>query len=222
MHIQPPGLVAARRLARIAWNRLFYAMGEWRNLRGIRVGLFLVDEDPPVAAACFEKVEMALQLIATHAPRRFARFQRDVRQVWICPLGGNSVGRLSPVDGTCEVDQSWVSADSTSATEVAGTIVHEAMHARITRRGVKDSSSDRCERACWRAELAFARRLPGEEERVASLLQVLKSGEFRTSQEEALEDTRRAILEALRAGKLPAWLLRRIGAWLEPSRRQNR
>ncbi len=209
------------RLAGRALDRIVYRWSDWRVHRGVRVGLFLVRHEPAMAELCFGKVTSGLDLIAAHSPRRFAHLSRDVRQLWIGSLAQNAIGQWWSADGTCGLHQPWVANDSTSPERVAGTIVHEAMHARLGRLGVRDQTNERCERACWRAELTFLRRLPGQTEHVDSLRRVLDSGVFRSSPDAALQGTRRRIQEVLEEGGLPAWLEERLFGWLDPTRRRR-
>jgi len=66
---------------------------------------------------------------------------------------------------TCELDERFVLAETSSPDLVAAAIVHEATHARLWRRGIgyDEMLRARVEAACFRRELAFAARLPNGE-----------------------------------------------------------
>jgi hypothetical protein len=60
------------------------------------------------------------------------------------------------------VELTFLARRDIGAATVASTIVHEGMHARVHRMGVREESRDRAheERICRRAELEFGQSLP--------------------------------------------------------------
>ena len=103
----------------------------------------------------------ALALIRDHAPRSLARLRTDVAHVWVrrWPNRGIFFGdtRIMVVDTTFVVNPDFVPA------QVAATIVHEGVHARVTAMGVArtQASLPKEERLARRAEIDFGRRAPG-------------------------------------------------------------
>jgi len=112
------------------------------------------------------RIHDALHLIREYAPRRHERIRRDVRRFIILAAGG---------------PQYWPGVDAITLTrrmlvsepteEVALVIVHEATHARLYSMGIRylPAMRERIERACVRAEVAFAKELPDAEWWVASV-----------------------------------------------------
>jgi hypothetical protein len=103
----------------------------------------------------------ALTLIGAHAPRSLARLRTDVAHVWVrrWPNRGIFFGdtRVMVIDTTFVVNPDFVPA------QVAATIVHEGVHARVTAMGVARTAASiaKEERLARRAEIDFGRRAPG-------------------------------------------------------------
>jgi hypothetical protein len=109
----------------------------------------------------FGKLGEALTLVATHAPRRFATLQRDVRQLLVCGRP-DAAARYDPERQLCELYVDWVKREDVSPEVVASAIVHESEHARLWRLGFRYTPDlqARIERICHRAERVFGKRLP--------------------------------------------------------------
>jgi len=62
----------------------------------------------------------------------------------------------------CDVSEDYVRSDTTIPAILAATLVHEAMHGRLFRWGFQYDGDrrGRIERICFKASIAFARRLP--------------------------------------------------------------
>jgi hypothetical protein len=93
--------------------------------------------------------------------------RRDIRGIWITETAGN----LAEYDHDlrlCVLDRDHVSQTNVAAADLACCIVHEATHARLRSYGIgyKPESRARVERVCYRAEIAFAGRLPAGGARV--------------------------------------------------------
>jgi hypothetical protein len=119
------------------------------------------------------------------------------------------------------LDTRFVRADTTLPEMIAATIVHEATHARLARRGIgyEEKLRPRVEAACERRELAFAAKLPhGDKVRE----QAERTLEFIARGHEVL--TARAIrerkveggVEAFRHLGTPRWLARAMVALTVP------
>jgi len=98
----------------------------------------------------------------------------------------------------------WLESDSTSAEQVALTIVHEATHARLSRFGYAPEIRARIERICQYQELVFASRIGGDSELVASA----RRGMDLDPSEFTAERYRQRNLEALIQLGLPHWMVR--------------
>jgi hypothetical protein len=116
-------------------------------------------------ATTFNKVEEALLLIKTYAPVRFGRLQQDVGCIFAMGSRDWTCGTWREELRMCELDNDYVLSTDTTAVDVASTIVHEAMHARLRRWGFgyEEQHRARIERICFKAERAFAHRLPDGE-----------------------------------------------------------
>jgi hypothetical protein len=107
----------------------------------------------------FAKITESLELIASVEPRRFRRLSRDIRRIVVTPFARANAAYL-PKSRTCYVSHEI--AKKHSVANVAILLVHEATHARFEVSGVRHWPDRRArfERACVRAELAFADQLP--------------------------------------------------------------
>ena len=146
---------------RLAFRFLVRALSKRREYSGVAIYDFLGtgSEDPSFMA----KLEEALELIARYDqrtlhrvgeltiglvlfdhPRAHGSWHRDSREI-----------RLSPM-----------TFRDSSATDLASTIVHEAAHAWLTALGFESRPDrrHRIEAVCYRAQAAFARRVPDERE----------------------------------------------------------
>ena len=200
-------LVSLRKRIREIFNetkirRYLFQSSDKRTLYGITVGSLEAKEE--LMNIGFEKIERALLLIKTYSPTRFTQVQRDVRRIFV--LGDPTVvGRWHQDLQTCEIEAGYLSASETSDAAVACTIIHEATHARLMRWGFsyEESKRLRTERICFRAERAFARRLPNEEE------QVRRADEMLALDGECFSDAgrRAAMRDGLRTLGVPRWVV---------------
>jgi hypothetical protein len=133
-------------------ERLFLAMARYRTLEGIRVGVL----DRSMAPQSWSKVGAALDLVKRATPRWFARSLRDLDAILVLPVRS----RLLVSTHTCVLSQQLVA--ERSPVIVASEFVHEAIHARLQRRGLRWSPDvrGRHESVCLAAEIAFISRLP--------------------------------------------------------------
>ena len=112
--------------------------------------------------ACLRKVREALDLLSEHAPEHLAGMRDRFAGIFVWNGLVAAVGRFSPTERLCELDCAFVERDTTSTSEVALTLVHEATHARL-RAGAAAQRLDVAEEEalCISAELDVARCLPG-------------------------------------------------------------
>ena len=104
------------------------------------------------------RIGEALRLIELHSPVRFRHLQRDIRRIWV--TGIPSRGVFVHDYALCLIDFDYAAATDTRTEELALTLVHEGMHARLRRCGFgyEEAIRARIERICIRSELSVARR----------------------------------------------------------------
>jgi hypothetical protein len=133
------------------------AASERRTLHGIEVWI-LNDGQFASTEALFGTVRAALDLAARHAPWRLSAMRRDFTRIFLLRMDG--VRALLDAERVCRLDTYFVA--KFAAEQVASSIVHEGVHARL-RRGGRTVPRDLIaweERLCRKAELAFGLRLP--------------------------------------------------------------
>ena len=152
------------------------------------------------------KIENALRLIRDCDPRRHARLAKDLRSIWVTLLPG-PLGQFNAIDWTCELDERFVGRASIE--QVASTIVHEATHARLWRRGVgyEEDIRHRVEAICFRQEQAFAKRLPSADALTDELDAYLALPLDYWSEKSVRADHVRGSVAALRHLNMPSWLI---------------
>jgi hypothetical protein len=153
------------------WNdlrgQLAMRLAGRRRVRGVQVLITNPAGEWP-DALLLEKITAALDLIATHQPQRLRRIQRDVARIWIRPQLGYRASFIR-AERSCVLDVFFVATFQPG--QIAASVVHEGMHARITAAGLKLPPA-REERACRRAELRFGRAIADQAviDRAASAL----------------------------------------------------
>jgi len=141
-------------------DRVMLWLSSGKRIDGLWVGTYLKTN----AETVMRSIEEALRLIKVHDPRRYDRLRKDLTRIWVRLVPG-ALARYVPVLETCEVDERFVLAETSSPELIAAAIVHEATHARLWRRGIgyDEGRRARVEAACFRRELAFAAKLPNAE-----------------------------------------------------------
>ena len=146
-------------LVRTVALRAAMALSQRERICGIEVVDLTRDKD---AGAVFGKVRDALCLISNADPRRLDRIRGDARRLAVAALG-EAAGEWWQDLRAIAIDRRHAERQTTAA--VAMTLVHEATHARIQRRGVRyrPGIRERVERVCVAQEIEFAMRVPGTE-----------------------------------------------------------
>ena len=146
-----------RNYQRHYWN-LVFRLASRERVAGIIIGtlLPLFPRDRLLA-----KTSAALELIAQFDPRQFDRLRHLAGGIFIFDETG-SLGTWLRGSRLIRLNEAFVAAPDTTDAEVAGTIVHETTHAWLEARGFAYHAERRrrIEAICYRAEAAFARRLP--------------------------------------------------------------
>jgi hypothetical protein len=171
------------------------------------VGVFADSESEPT----LRRVEEALRLIKTYDRIRYDRLMSDLDRVWVQDVPG-ALGNFEQSLRACVLDRRYVLAETSAPEVIAATIVHEATHARLHRRGIdyEEELRPRIERACLRRELAFAARLPDGEQvrtRAESALALCTTQDFWTNAAFAARHDPNHI-EVIRHLGAPEWLVR--------------
>ena len=179
-----------------------------RTIRGIPV---VVENTRPDVSTdeVLARLDGALALIERHQPSNFRRMRRDFARIlskrYPCR------GAYIPAERTCLVELTFTVNPAFTLPQVAATILHEAMHARLDRMGVRSElvSRAREERFCRRAEIEFGQAVPGGEAVVERALATLAGADEDVAPAIdwalASERVARADLEAL---QVPAWVKR--------------
>lgn len=155
-----------------------------------------------------DKVVAALRLIQKFDLVQYRRVVCDLNRIWITTIPG-AIGRFIKSTSTCELDRRFVLDEHTATEQIASTIVHEATHAHLFRRGIgyEERLRARVEGICMGREQAFAAKLPdGASIRnwVEASRVELESLEFSNVAMHArrIDDSRNALLDL----NAPAWL----------------
>jgi hypothetical protein len=130
-------------------------------VRGFRV--VVENTRPDIATSeALDRLDDALGLIARHQPWRLRHLRRDLAFIRVARFPCR--GAYFPEERACLTELTFLARRDITAAPVAASIVHEGMHARVHRRGVRGASRDlaREERLCRRAELEFGMALPPE------------------------------------------------------------
>lgn len=142
-----------------AWAQeaILRAQSERRRIDGVDVWL-INDRQFATSEQLFDKIGAALGLVAKHAPWRLNAMRRDFARIFMHRQDG--VRAMFDPMRNCSLDTYFVA--TFTAEQVASSIVHEAVHARL-RRGGRTVPRDLIaweERLCRKAELAFGLRIP--------------------------------------------------------------
>ena len=131
-----------------------------RNVRGLPV--VVVNTRPDIDTEhVLARVDEALGLIEQYQPWHFRRFRRDFAELWVrrYPCRGAYLSQFK----ACLVELTFSVNPEFTAAQVAATILHEAMHARLDRCRIEHTPENAAkhERFCRRAEIEFGRVVPG-------------------------------------------------------------
>lgn len=134
-----------------------------RTIHGIRVDV--VNTRPDIdTARVFRRAEAVLELVQRYQPWRLAHLRRDLESILVERYPCR--GAYFPEAGVCLLELTFMANESFSDAQVAATLVHEGMHARLDRLskrfGIASHASEpaRHERICRRAELEWGLAVP--------------------------------------------------------------
>ena len=151
----------------------------------------------------YARLDEALSLLRQYVPHHHRRLPRDFAGILVQRYACR--GAFFPEPRLCMVELTFTVNRDFSAAQVAATILHEAMHARLHTLGFPLEMEDRArqERFCRRAEVEFGRLVPGGEPILARALGALQESDADVAPvvdpRVAAERIARADLEALDA-----------------------
>lgn len=132
------------------------------------IPVFVENTRPDIATEdVIARLERSLSLIKEYVPHHYRHMQRDF--AYIVSKRFACRGAYFHNERACLVELTFTVNPDFSDAEVAATILHEAMHARLDRLGFPLEMEDRArqERFCRRAEIEFGMLVPGGEKVVA-------------------------------------------------------
>ena len=183
---------------------------EHRSVRGIPVTL--TNTRPDIDSDdVFERLDAALGLIERYQSSHFRRMHRDFARIVVRRFPCR--GAYFPETRTCLVELTFVVNREFTSTQVAATILHEAMHARLDNAGVKydPAGAAKHERFCRRAEVEFGMVAPDGAPVVERALASLASADDEVAPVIDWELAGRRVEEAdLAALSAPDWMKRAI------------
>jgi hypothetical protein len=106
-----------------------------------------------------DRLKTAIDLLEGHVPHHVRRMHRDFSGFLVERRAYR--GAYLPQTRTCLVELTFVVNRAFTPAQVAATILHEAMHARLHARGIAINDGPRQERFCRQAEIDFGRMIEG-------------------------------------------------------------
>ena len=137
-------------------------MSSQYTLRDIPV---LVDNSRPDidTGQVLGRLDEALALVERHTPARFRRLRRDFAAIWVRRFPCRAA--YFPEDRACLIELTFLAHPDIVPAQVAASIVHEGVHARIREMGVRrrPGLEAKEERLCRKAEIELGLAVPGGE-----------------------------------------------------------
>lgn len=181
---------------------------ERRTIRGIPTTIVNTRPDietPQVVA----RLDAALGLIEQYTPHYFRHIRRDFAGLHVERYACR--GAFFPAERICLVELTFIVNPAFTLAQVASTIVHEGMHARLHALGIDAESRAREERFCRRAEIEFGSLAPGGEPVVERALAAMAGSDEEVAPVIDPALARRRIAEVDRAAAMPHWLREALG-----------
>ena len=136
---------------------------ESRVIDGVRVDVETTRDDVDTARV-FRRATAVLARVREYQPARYAHLKRDLSGIIVIRFACRAA--YFPETHQCMLELTFMANESFSDSQVAASLVHEAMHARLERLverfGIRSFAEDpaRHERICRRAELHFGGAVP--------------------------------------------------------------
>ena len=137
-------------------------MTDSRTIRGVHVTV--VNTRPDIETSrVFEKLDGALGVIEQYQPHRLRRFRRDVRGIIVKRFACRAAFFHATRD--CLIELTFAGEGKFTDAQVAASIVHEGVHARLLTMGMSGhpGCEAREERLCRKAELELGLSVPDGE-----------------------------------------------------------
>ena len=134
-------------------------MTDSRTIRGVRVTV--VNTRPDIeTSSVFEKLDGALGVIERYQPHRLRRFRHDVRGIIVRRFACRAA--FFGETRECLIELTFAGEGKFSDAQVAASIVHEGVHARLLTMGLAGhpGCEAREERLCRKAELELGLAVP--------------------------------------------------------------
>jgi hypothetical protein len=136
--------------------RVIWRLSASRDLQGIESAVFVEDYAP-----CFTRIDQALELIARYDPDTLQHMRKLFKGILVF---GNERFRAASWNTSadlCILTEWYVQSSSFRPVDLALTLIHESMHARLSKAGVDYREGRRAaiEVLCAMAELRFAKRV---------------------------------------------------------------
>ena len=133
-----------------------------RVVRGIPVVVRNTRPDVDTARV-LDRAEAVLALVADHQPWRLRRLARDLAAIEVRRFPCRAA--YFPATRTCLLELTFMANPAFTDAQVASSLVHEGVHARVHAMGVRDfpGRMPKEERLCRLAEIDFGLAVPGGE-----------------------------------------------------------
>ena len=135
---------------------------ETRTIRGVRVSV--INTRPDIMTAnVFGKLDGALGVIERYQPHRLRRFRHDVNGIIVKRFACRAA--FFGTTRECLIELTFAGEGKFTDAQVAASIVHEGVHARLLTMGLSGhpGCGPREERLCRKAELELGLSVPGAE-----------------------------------------------------------
>lgn len=186
-------------------------MTDTTQVRGLPV---VVDNTRPDIATgdVLRRLDEALGLIERYAPHHFRKLGRAFDHILVQRYACR--GAYLPDQRACMVELTFAVNPAFSAAQIAATILHEAMHARLHRLGFPLAMADRArqERFCRRAEIEFGAAVPGGAPIVARAMAALQASDADVAPAIDPALAARRVAHADLEATAPPWLKRLLAA----------
>lgn len=191
---------------------------EERVVRGLPVTL--INTRPDIDSEhVFRRLDESLALIERYQPSHFRRMRRDFSRIQVRRFPCR--GAYFPDTRICLVELTFVVNPEFTPTQVAATILHEAMHARLDNAGVRyeATAAAKHERFCRRAEVEFGMVAPDGGPVVERALASLASADEEVAPVIDWELAGRRVAEKdVDALSAPDWMKRAIARRVGPTK----
>jgi len=177
-----------------------------RVLHRIRVAICLADAREDLY---FDRVDEALDLIARFAPATLDEIRHRFTGILVFGTERFRLAHWNNNAKLCIITGPHLANSAAAPEEVAMTLVHESMHARLSGAGVSYREGRRApiEVICAMAELAFARRVPNLTPLVRACEQRIERWSLGGEETWSNQARRDNTLEHIRKSGVPGWLV---------------